>query len=1499
LLTAVILASQASALAEPATAGRISTVAYQQQTQAKRRAAGVHWTFRDIDVQTLLGRLKRFGVEIPVTLEGHVTVRLSFEAPWRSVLRPGSYELEGDLKSDALKVAGVEIKALTVHVIYTEGALQLTNMAFTVPDKEGDNGTVSGTARMQVRPPDDLTAQLKIDHIALAALADAVPELAGKANPLDKLGGTVAGQFSGRVPLARVRDPAAWQAQGRVTLAGVTALGLPPLEATTEFRLSSGRATLTNLSAELERAKLTASGNLALASPYNFTARLRASVPDLAWLNKLDPDFRPPVAVAGQFTLSADAAGLLNPKQVRVRGALDGHNLKAGTIAIDRVLVPYDGTLDRIRLNSVRLDLYGGTITANLALPTNPGGNVGAGVRLRNVDLGALASAALNQKQRWRSLASGTFQLQAPASRLADLDAWAGQGELSLGQGKLFGIDVSQVAASVRVDDGQVNVNRLAVDSALARITGTAQLKLITPFDFGTALRIENVDFAQLNRLQGEFHLPVNVAGRAGISTRVQGTLQPLHLSVRGGIAARRLAAENVIVDSLDAKYTAESGDDPLDLAKWRAQLDANWGTIRVAQSSLPGGSLSARLADGTATVSRLTTEGGAMRVNATAQLGVLAPHAFAVKLTAENVDLALANGLPKAFRPPAEVAGRVNATADLHGQLSPIELNGSGKINTKNLRLDGASLDALNFDFAADNESLTLSHLLLVAYRGRLDGTVKVPLAENAQGKLDLRWQRINFGRTLTDLRGLLAGFVERGGPSSPANALSDARFDGWTWGSLAVSTPRQKLLDPASWTGDLDISLAEVRAFEWLAKKGFIRGKLAEGEAQLTRLALDVNDTRLRGTASLKLAAPYDFKSSMSVDHVDLAQINQLPRAIRPPVKVAGVIALAVDAEGTLKPVEVTGKGTLTADRIEADGAHLDRLAVEFDAQKQVIELTRFRAELYSGRIDGTANISLDGSEAGRINFAWKDIDVGQLATDIARPPVSLKGKVSGRFDVGIPAGKLGDLTAWTVGAAFDTTPITAEGNAVGQVSGNLAYRDGTVDYDVLGTLLKGTIELSGRWQPKPAAGTPAVNEGHLELAAARLDALTPLFAAGSALGTLTGRINLNVHYLHDKSTGLPNGAGDLAIDDLRLNEVSLLDEVRGVVRLAADRIEIVNLQGLFAGGALTATAVAYFDPSRRGSAHVDIDGAEIAQALAPVPKLAAKTRGMFDAQLQGFFGGRRPAQVTGVVAVHRGRASGLELTGVRVPLAGTIDPASGNGTVQAHGVSGQVALGHFVGDFDLSLANGLDVKGRGRFNRIDLRTLMQQAGSNSHLASGKINGVYSVGGRNVRTVADLTGTLNADLTNAQAMGLPVLQQTLPYITGGVSGSTTFNDGKLRAHLSRGVARIDRFTLSSGSVQIYADGTVSFSGRLDLNVIAKTGQLNARARAIALLASRIALVVSPPVGLLMEATQFLSNQVINMDVTGTVRSPTVRIKPLQLLGQEAAQFFLYQALP
>ncbi|HEX7376380.1 MAG TPA: AsmA-like C-terminal region-containing protein [Pirellulales bacterium] len=1461
----------AAAAAQPLARSQHSLAAYRKQAPpAASRPGGIQWTFQDIDIQTLLDRLKSFGVELPLPATGRVTVRLSIGAPWRSIFSADAYEVNGDLSSPELTVAGIELKNLSVHLQYKDGALDLSQMRFSVPGDGDPDGTISGTAHMRVQPPGDLNADLTIDQLPLSAMGGALPVPAGQ------ISGSASGQFSGQAPADRLRDLAAWQAEGRLTLADFAAFGLPAAQATTTLRLSQGQATITQLTANLAGARFDASGQLSLNAPYKFTSRLRATVPDLDWLNRLDADFRPPLNVAGEFSVSATADGQLASKKARVRGTLEGRRLQADKLTIDHLQVPFEGTLESIRVRNLQLALYGGRIKAHLNLPTARDGNIGVGARIDNVDLARAATDLLGQQQDWSGVTSGLLQLGAPIARLTELDAWSGRGSLAFGRGTLFGIDVSRMATKIQITDGRLNLSELAVASALAQVTGSAQANLTAPFAFSTALRIAQVDFAALNRLPERLRPPAAVRGQADVSLHAQGALQPFDFAARGGVASRQLRADRLAVDSLNFNF----------------QLSPKTLSLSQIAGVMYGG-----------------------RFDGSANVGLNSPHDFALKLKVANANLSLANALPDKLRPPVSVGGAANVSAAVTGQLTPLNLHGGGSVNARHLRVAGARFDSLSFNFAGENDLLNVSDLSLIAYSGRLDGRLSVPLAAQGAASIDVRWQRLNLGALLTDLRGVASRALAANAVAPGlGETLNQARAEGWTWGSLAVNAPPGKLLEPAAWTGQVDIALAAMRLFGWTAKQGFIKGGIAAGRADLTRLALDVGDTRLRGAARLNLSQPYDFNSRFALDRVQLSDFNALPETIRPPVELSGTVNVSATARGTLEPLEITGSGALTGNALRADGARLDRLAVRFDADKNQLALSSFQADLYGGQITGNAEVALRGNRPGRVDFNLRQVNLGQLMSEVAKLPVALRGTLDGKLHIDSPGGKLAAPLDWNVAASFDTSPLGSRSVTIAELHGQLTYNGQLLDYRLNGELLRGAIDAAGRWQPRPVVAQiplplgegrgegvrpgSAINEGHFRLQRARLETIAALLGTDSAMGSLTGTIGADVAYRHAEN-GLPTGAGRITIDDLRLNGGDLLDELRGRILLAADRVEITDVNASLGGGMLNMSAVIYLDPRRRGLFRLNVDSADLAQLLAPWPRIAAQVTGLVDAQLRGFYGGRRPLILLGDVAVARGRAAGVAINGIRAPVKGSIDLARGRGTLELHGLTGQIAHGRVSGNMDVALADGLGLAGRGAFTDIDLRSLLQNSRSARRLAGGKITGSYTFAGRNVRTANDLTGTLNATLRDAQAMSLPVLERTVPYLTGGVSGSTTFGDGALRAALARGVVRIERFSLSSGSTQVYAQGKATLTGRLDLNVTVNTGQLNVPQRTLTMLASRVLLIAAPPVGLLLNVTQFLSNQAINLEVTGTVRAPAIRLKPLSLLGREAAQFFLMQALP
>jgi hypothetical protein len=107
---------------------------------------------------------------------------------------------------------------------------------------------------------------------------------------------------------------------------------------------------------------------------------------------------------------------------------------------------------------------------------------------------------------------------------------------------------------------------------------------------------------------------------------------------------------------------------------------------------------------------------------------------------------------------------------------------------------------------------------------------------------------------------------------------------------------------------------------------------------------------------------------------------------------------------------------------------------------------------------------------------------------------------------------------------------------------------------------------------------------------------------------------------------------------------------------------------------------------------------------------------------------------------------------------------------------------------------------------------------------------------------------------------------------------------------------------SLASPALQVWVDGRVTpAQERLDLEAVVHTGGSNLlNQRTLRLLGVRLAVAgVSPPVALLLEARDFLSNRTIDLTITGTVQSPVVQIRPLRFLTEEAVRFFINSLIP
>ncbi len=230
------------------------------------------WTFHDIDAQRALDELERFGLKLPVSVAGRLTLRVRVGVPWRHMFTTKDYRLFGFVQSDRLTVAGIELDHLRVDLSYIDGLLRLEQLQLTTPDLAAAEGTLrlSGSAEVQLEPRGDLTARLDFERLSLGR----VLEQAGQAGVAAS--GEAAGHAEATAPVDRMRDLAAWSAQGRISVTQLSVPGVPHADLKAHLRFEQGTASLSKLTLRSADSPLSATGSATaqLQPPGDLTAQL-------------------------------------------------------------------------------------------------------------------------------------------------------------------------------------------------------------------------------------------------------------------------------------------------------------------------------------------------------------------------------------------------------------------------------------------------------------------------------------------------------------------------------------------------------------------------------------------------------------------------------------------------------------------------------------------------------------------------------------------------------------------------------------------------------------------------------------------------------------------------------------------------------------------------------------------------------------------------------------------------------------------------------------------------------------------------------------------------------------------------------------------------------------------------------------------------------------------------------------------------------------------------
>jgi hypothetical protein len=712
---------------------------------------------------------------------------------------------------------------------------------------------------------------------------------------------------------------------------------------------------------------------------------------------------------------------------------------------------------------------------------------------------------------------------------------------------------------------------------------------------------------------------------------------------------------------------------------------------------------------------------------------------------------------------------------------------------------------------------------------------------------------------------------------------------------GRVEFRAPPGKLNDPAGWEATGALTSESVRLYGLTLRKASAGLKLRKGVVGVQALKADLEGAPLTGTAALHLDKSYRYQAQLELARADLGALQRLLPDLRPPVAVRGRLGIRAEVRGTLSPATATVAGTAEATELHVDQVRVDALTCRW-ALADALTLSDVRGRLYQGTVTGSAVVPWDDSAAGRADLHVDGVDARALTAALPAVPVRLEGTVSGRLTGELTAAAPGRPRTATGRLDLTAPRLRVQNVPAERLKGTVDYRAGRTEYRLEGAILGGVFRLEGVLPPpreeKEEAQPPP--DGRFRLEGARLSRLGDALGLSERLAPLRGRVDVDLPYRFEGPDRRPVGTGRLVITNLRWGDQELSDSLRGDLRLTGQDVQLRNLDAALGEGTLRGQVVWNLRQPDRSWFTLTLDRVEAARLLAPLPDVAAQVQGPMELHLRGNLG--REWRGGGTLVLARGKVLGLEVAEWRLPLDFVLTLAQGTGRLDVHESHAQVGQGRAVGQAHLRWGDAPRLNGSLRFFNADLRTLLRSYNEVNSYAAGRVTGRLDFAASNLRSVEDLTATLDATLSEAQALQLPVLLQLVPFVAPG-RATTTFQSGDLHARLSNGVVRVQRLSLTSPLLQLLVVGTITTQGRLDLDATGRTGTLGVSPAALRVLGLRIPAAGPIPLAVIAQATSYLSNRLVHVRVTGTVRNPSVRVEPLVLLTEEAVRFFLGQA--
>lgn len=745
----------------------------------------------------------------------------------------------------------------------------------------------------------------------------------------------------------------------------------------------------------------------------------------------------------------------------------------------------------------------------------------------------------------------------------------------------------------------------------------------------------------------------------------------------------------------------------------------------------------------------------------------------------------------------------------------------------------------------------------------------------------VDIKWEAIDLGRI--------------------ARLVSDFPIDlsGTSSGNATLEIPEETFSQPSAWSGRGVVQVDAVDVYDWqLRDVTPISLQLADGVLQIEPVTAQLDGEPLSFEATLGLASPWPITMDLAVEKMRLDRLQSIPPLAEQLPTLSGRVDLSGKLQGTISPLKLTGSGELAATDLVVKNVSIENASLQYQLSEDGLSFHAIRAQLYDGEISGETFIPLTAGDDFSVTLQWQQLDLAPLLADLEIGPRDFGATSSGSLELVVPDDAWQAPARWTadVQARF---PEIHLGAAMGQeIVFEAAANGGQLVYSATGVLFSGQLDVSGEGDFAAIVEGTHWGEANWKLHGADLRQAASIFQKKSTSDSQVAGSpvagNIDAEWTSQVEEGIWQWNGEATVNDFSIGGSEIVSSLEATATGNQQNARL-QLTGRMAGGQLRGQGSWDFARSSSPKLRIGLRGASLGSLAQLVPGLdATQVAGQTELELR-----LRPGDVwraVGTVAVRNGEYNGLEFRTLRFPLLVDWAPTTGRIDLRLSSIQGALSRGRATGRLVARRSTAWRLDGEFRFYRVDVGTLLEGLGSGADYAQGRLTGRLRLGGRAVRSLADLEASLAADLDDTQASNVPLLSRLVLYVPGAAVGSSRFSEGRIEAKLRNGVIRLAPLTLASSRLQIYLTGQMTLAGRLGLEAVVSTGDPIDPGLADALL-SRLVVAAVPPAAVVLAANDLLANRVIHLKIHGTLSRPVIHVRPLKTLSREAIRYFLRQA--